>query len=83
MSCSEQMKTTTIPIQVLEKKNKVKCVDVTKLYNQNPRHLTRILVYPKPQIMPEELTPILLPGGHYKLERIKKRNPPKPIENEK
>lgn len=85
MSCSEQVRCLYIPIQILatnfsatgtrdgEIKNAT-IPDITKPINQDYNLLKNVLKYPKVAKMPEELKPVTLPGGHYKLEEIKTRN---------
>ena len=69
-----------VPIRVMEPPGPRRRIpDLTKEANQNAENLKSLLVYPSTENFPSELKPIVLPGGHYKLERLNKK-PKKPQE---
>ena len=66
-----------VPIRVMEPPGPRRRIpDLTKEANQNADNLKSLLVYPSLSNFPAELKPIVLPGGHYKLERLKKSKKP-------
>ena len=74
-----QTRTMIVPIRIMEPPGPRRRIpDLTKEANQNADNLKSLLVYPSTSNFPSELKPIVLPGGHYKLERLKK--PKKPQE---
>ena len=69
-----------VPIRVMEPPGPRRRIpDLTKEANQNAAILKSLLIYPSIANFPSDLKPVVLPGGHYKLERLKKSK--KPQEN--
>ena len=64
-----------IPFKVMEppRQQRIRQPDLTKGENINAKVVEPLLKYPDVQdFVPPEVTPICLPGGHYRIEKFKK-----------
>ena len=78
MGIKSMTRSIVLPIRVMEppRSQRVKMPDLTKEQHLNAKILANLLVYPKTADFPPQVKPISLPGGHYRLERVKRAKKP-------